>query len=80
MKSRPKNEIQAPKVSKLHPRDTGPFHVETPKEPSREGTPKGGGASPTREVLEGGCCIEVLASSRLNTGSSSVFTAGVKNR
>ena len=38
-----KNEIQAPKVSKLHPRDTGPFHVETPKEPSREGTPKGGG-------------------------------------
>ena len=41
-KSQTKNEVRDPQVSKLHPRDTGPFNAETPKEPSREGTPKGG--------------------------------------
>ena len=36
------NGVRDPQVSKLHPRDTGPFNAETPKGPSREGTPKGG--------------------------------------
>ena len=48
----PKTQVLAPKVSKLHPRDAGPFNVETPKEPSREGTPRGGDYL-TRAVLVG---------------------------
>merc|ERR1712194_471801 len=55
----PKRQVRAPKVSKLHPRDAGPCDAETPKEPSREGTPTGG-RKPTREVLSGGSASEFL--------------------
>ena len=55
VRTKTKNPIRGPKVSKLHLRDAGPLHAETSKKPSRERTPKGGGGEVTAtRVVEGG--------------------------